>query len=159
MDKVKVNKGTKVPVDQTKQRPGSAKKPSHSRRKRPPKRLSQRPNDVYINRSSQFAGQLSRCKRIFDQGFQEVTVHGLGAAIHRAINLSLQLRENYTLSTHTTTSTVQLVDDLEPLTDVYETEGLRSFWQNHLFLEGLASSTISKLLSEYQQSLNIIIVM
>ncbi|XP_064406022.1 ribonuclease P protein subunit p20-like isoform X2 [Halichondria panicea] len=139
MDKVKVNKGTKVPVDQTKQRPGSAKKPSHSRRKRPPKRLSQRPNDVYINRSSQFAGQLSRCKRIFDQGFQEVTVHGLGAAIHRAINLSLQLRENYTLSTHTTTSTVQLVDDLEPLTD--------------------ASSTISKLLSEYQQSLNIIIVM
>ncbi len=28
MDKVKVNEGTKVPVDQTKQRPGSAKKPS-----------------------------------------------------------------------------------------------------------------------------------
>ncbi len=40
-----------------------------ARRKRPPKRLSQRPNDVYINRSSQFAGQLSRCRRLFDQGY------------------------------------------------------------------------------------------
>ncbi len=47
-------------------------------------------------------------------------MHGLGAAIHRAINLALQLRDTapYTLSHHTTTSTVQLVDDLEPLTDV-----------------------------------------
>lgn len=51
---------------------------------------------------------------------ESITVHGLGSAIHRAINLALQLQETATppLSLHVTTSTVQLVDDLEPIDDV-----------------------------------------
>ena len=49
-----------------------------------------------------------------------LTIHGLGTAIHRAINVALQLQET---STHpvvlaTTTSTMQLVDDMEPVDDV-----------------------------------------
>ena len=50
----------------------------------------------------------------------ELTIHGLGAAIHRAINLALQLQEtsSYSLQLSATTSTVELTDDLEPLTDV-----------------------------------------
>lgn len=39
-----------------------------ARRKRPPQRLSQRPNDIYVNRKSDFAGQLARCHRLLDQG-------------------------------------------------------------------------------------------
>ncbi len=52
--------------------------------------------------------------------FDEITVHGLGMAIHRAINLALQLQEKspYQLQIIATTSTVYLVDELEPLCDV-----------------------------------------
>ena len=47
-------------------------------------------------------------------------MHGLGSAIHRAINVALQLQEtsDYQLSLSVTTSTVQLLDELEPLDDV-----------------------------------------
>ena len=42
------------------------------RRKRPPKRLSQRPNDIYINRKSDFSSQLARCHKLLDQGLVSV---------------------------------------------------------------------------------------
>ena len=56
----------------------------------------------------------------FTTSLEEVTIHGLGAAIHRAINLALQLQEtsSHSLQISATTSTVELTDDLEPLTDV-----------------------------------------
>ena len=52
--------------------------------------------------------------------FDDITVHGLGVAIHRAINLALQLQESspYQLQLSATTSTVHLVDEMEPLHDV-----------------------------------------
>jgi len=96
------------------------KKPSHARRKRPPRRLSQRPNDIYVTRKSDFGAQLARCSKLLDQGCSELYIHGLGAAIHRAINLALQLKatSSHTLEVSATTSTVELFDDLEPLDDV-----------------------------------------
>ena len=50
----------------------------------------------------------------------ELYIHGLGAAIHRAVNLALQLQEtsSHSLQVSTTTSTVELVDDMEPVDDV-----------------------------------------
>ena len=39
------------------------------RKKRPPKRLSQRPNDIYVNRKSDFASQLARSHKLLDQGY------------------------------------------------------------------------------------------
>lgn len=68
--------------------------------------------------------------------YNELTIHGLGAAINRAINLALKLQESspYELKVHTlinahcvyvditqnevTTSTVELMDEFEPLDDV-----------------------------------------
>ncbi|CAI8051257.1 Ribonuclease P protein subunit p20 [Geodia barretti] len=44
------------------------KEQSYVRRKRPPKRLSQRPNDIYVNRNSDFSGQLARSHKLLDQG-------------------------------------------------------------------------------------------
>ena len=44
------------------------------RRKRPPKRLSQRPNDIYVNRNSDFSGQLARSHKLLDQGYTAFTV-------------------------------------------------------------------------------------
>lgn len=94
---------------------------SHARKKRPPKRLThaQRLNDVYVNRHSDFVSQLARCRKLLDQGVSVLYIHGLGAAINRAINLALQLKETHSegLEVTATTSTVEVTDDLEPLTE------------------------------------------
>lgn len=87
-------------------------------RKRLPRKLPKRDCDVYVTRKTDFRQQLKRCQKILDNG-NLVCIHGLGVAIDRAINLALQLQQcgqgQVELCTHT--NTVELVDDLEPLTD------------------------------------------
>ena len=87
-------------------------------RKRLPPRLPKRKNDVYISRRVNFQAQLKRCQKLLDSG-NEVYIHGLGAAINRAVNVALQLKENGrgTVEVSVYTSTVDLVDDLEPDND------------------------------------------
>lgn len=100
-----------------------AQKPyqTHSRKKRPPKRLTsaRRVNDIYVNRHSDFASQLARCRKLLDQGVNVLYIHGLGAAINRSINLALQLKETHDekLELKVTTATVEVTDDMEPLTE------------------------------------------
>ncbi|PVD25753.1 hypothetical protein C0Q70_13413 [Pomacea canaliculata] len=95
-------------------------------KKRLPPRLPTRKNDVYVSRKTNFEAQLNRCQKILDVG-NEVYIHGLGSAINRAINLALQLKERGVGSVETSvhTSTVELVDDLEPENDCLEPEVLR----------------------------------
>lgn len=54
--------------------------------------------------------QLKRCEKIFDAGFSEVIIHGLGAAIHRACELALYLQKihHQNLELDVKTSTVDL---------------------------------------------------
>ncbi|XP_060079567.1 ribonuclease P protein subunit p20-like [Ylistrum balloti] len=84
-------------------------------RKRLPHKLPKRKNDVYVSRKTNYKSQLERCKKILDLE-NEVYIHGLGAAITRAANLALTVqaagRGSIAIATHT--STVELVDDLEP---------------------------------------------
>ena len=93
-------------------------------RKRLPKKLPKRKNDIYVNRKTDFKGQLERCQKLLDSGVNELYIHGLGAAINRALNLALQLQArglgSIELSTHT--STVELIDDVEPENDEMEAE-------------------------------------
>lgn len=93
-------------------------------RKRLPPRLPKRKNDVYVSRKTDFKQQFARCQKLFDSGWNEVYVHGLGAAINRAINLGLQLKNKGmgTLDLAVHTSTVELTDDFEPDTDELEPE-------------------------------------
>lgn len=92
-------------------------------RKRLPKKLPTRKCDVYVTRKTDFKGQLERCQKKLDDG-NVVYVHGLGAAVNRAINLALQLKQrglgSVELAVHT--STVELTDDLEPLTDEHDAD-------------------------------------
>lgn len=92
-------------------------------KKRLPPRLPKRRNDVYVSCKTNFQAQLARCRKLLDQN-NEVFVHGLGFAINRAINLALQLKEAGigTLEVAAHTSTVELVDDLEPENDELEPE-------------------------------------
>ena len=92
-------------------------------RKRLPRKLPTRKCDVYVTRKTDFKGQLERCQKKLDDG-NVVYVHGLGSAVNRAINLRLQLKQrglgSVELAVHT--STVELVDDLEPLTDEHDAD-------------------------------------
>lgn len=98
-------------------------KEEYDLRKRLPRKLPKRKTDVYITRKTDFASQLERAQKLLDSE-NEVYVHGLGAAINRAINLALQIQTEsqglVEIAAHT--STVELVDDLEPQTDDLEPE-------------------------------------
>ncbi|XP_035691913.1 ribonuclease P protein subunit p20-like [Branchiostoma floridae] len=93
-------------------------------RKRLPRKLPKRKNDIYINMQSNFKGQLERAQRMLDAGSNEVFIHGLGHAINRAINIALQLKARGlgTIEVSTNTSTVELIDDLYPEKDDVSSE-------------------------------------
>ncbi|XP_078390016.1 ribonuclease P protein subunit p20 isoform X2 [Cetorhinus maximus] len=89
-------------------------------RKRLPHKLPKRKNDIYVNMKTDFRAQLARCQKMLDSGcFSEICIHGLGLAINRAINIALQLQGGSfgALQIAANTSTVELVDDLEPELD------------------------------------------
>ncbi|KAK3728601.1 hypothetical protein QZH41_011681 [Actinostola sp. cb2023] len=98
------------------------KNESFTVKKRTPQRSPKKKNDVYINRKTDFKAQLERCQKILDSRHQEVWIHGLGAAINRAINLALQLKHRGmgTIEISANTSSVDLIDDFEPLDDEHE---------------------------------------
>ncbi|KAF7229814.1 ribonuclease P protein subunit p20 [Nothobranchius furzeri] len=86
-------------------------------RKRLPRKLPKRRNDVYVNMKTDFRAQLARCQKLLEGGgHREICIHGLGLAINRAINIALQLQTSSqgALQLAANTSTVELVDDLEP---------------------------------------------
>uniref|UniRef100_A0A8C3SNQ9 Ribonuclease P protein subunit p20 n=1 Tax=Chelydra serpentina TaxID=8475 RepID=A0A8C3SNQ9_CHESE len=87
-------------------------------RRRLPPRLPRRPGDVYVNMQTDFRAQLSRCRKLLGPGggCAEIWIHGLGLAIHRAINIALQLQAAGAgaLRLAPSTSTVELADGLEP---------------------------------------------
>lgn len=96
----------------------------HVVRKRCPPRSVKRNNDIYITNKSNFQGQLAHCEKLIENGENEIILHGLGAAIPRTVNLALQLNEKLcgTFDMYTETGTVQVVDDIEPLTDLAEAD-------------------------------------
>lgn len=84
-------------------------------RKRLPRKLPKRRNDVYVNMKTDFKAQLARCQKLLD-AHGEICIHGLGLAINRAINIALQLQTSSqgALQLSANTSTVELIDDLDP---------------------------------------------
>jgi len=83
-------------------------------RKRLPRSLPREPNDVYITRKTPFKVQLDRCQELLDSG-ETVFVHGLGAAVSRAINVALAVKKNNcgSVDLDVRTATVNLVDDID----------------------------------------------
>ncbi|KAJ4442700.1 hypothetical protein ANN_04289 [Periplaneta americana] len=83
----------------------------HVLKKRLPPRLPRRNNDVYITNKSNYQGQLSRCEKLLNDGESEIVIHGLGAAVPRAVNLALHLKSKHlgTIEVAVNTSTVDIV--------------------------------------------------
>ncbi|XP_065066148.1 ribonuclease P protein subunit p20-like [Rhopilema esculentum] len=132
---------------------GKSKQNKHNksgdrRTKRAPPRPVKSKNTILVHRKSDFKTQLERCQRLLDKGEDELQIHGLGAAINRSINmaLQLQLRAKGTLKLITTTSTVDLVDDFEPVHEEIDPYAKsRSCSAIHIILRKIA---IEKLIAE-----------
>ncbi|KAF3428865.1 hypothetical protein E2986_08745 [Frieseomelitta varia] len=90
-------------------------------RKRQPfdTRKKRKNKDIYVTNNTNFKAQLRICEKDLSNGASEVIIHGLGAAIERACRLALQLKENHynTVELDIKTSTVPIIDDLEPVDD------------------------------------------
>ncbi|XP_075211484.1 ribonuclease P protein subunit p20-like isoform X1 [Lycorma delicatula] len=114
-DKSDINRKT---FSKRRSKPGS----DYIVRRRCPPRSSKGKNDIFVTNTSNFRGQFSQCMKLIDDGETEIIIHSLGAAIPKAINLALQLHEHLmgTFDVATTTNTVDVIDDLEPLTDDLE---------------------------------------
>ncbi|RKO90413.1 hypothetical protein BDK51DRAFT_11793, partial [Blyttiomyces helicus] len=85
------------------------------------KRAPQRPptlkTDIYVSRKTPFKAFVARAQKLIDaDDFTSITVHGLGAALTRAIEVALRLKEanGERIAWVVTTSTESLVDDVEP---------------------------------------------
>eukprot|EP00038_Savillea_parva_P027539 m.60113 g.60113 ORF g.60113 m.60113 type:complete len:153 (-) comp7939_c1_seq1:2703-3161(-) len=84
--------------------------------KRTPLHFPSGKTDLYISRNSNFQAQMAKAEKLLAQKYASICIHGLGAAINRAINLAMQLQAKspVPLRISTTTSTVPLIDDLIP---------------------------------------------
>jgi len=83
-------------------------------RKRLPRSLPRERNDVYVTRKTPIKVQLNRCQELLDSG-ETVYVHGLGAAVSRALNVALAIKQNNcgSVDFDVRTATVNLVDDID----------------------------------------------
>lgn len=108
-----------TPKRKNTRRKNSLSNSKHVLRKKQPFELKKNGRDIYVNNKTPFKGQLYKCEKLFDKGASELIIHGLGAAVFKAVNLALQLKEIHhgTLDLDIKTSTVSLVDELETLND------------------------------------------
>ena len=91
-------------------------------RRGPQRQTPKQKNDIYVNKQSDFKFQLARAQKLLDSGWNEVFIHGLGAAINRAVNLALQLEQegHGSIQISAQTSSTQVVDDFRPLDEEQE---------------------------------------
>ena len=91
-------------------------------RRSPQKQTPKQKNDIYVNKQSDFKCQLERAQKLLDSGYNEIFIHGLGAAINRAVNLALQLKErgHGSIEISAQTSSTQVVDDFRSLDEEQE---------------------------------------
>lgn len=62
--------------------------------KRAPTRLQRGERELYVNRNTPFPAQVARAEKLLaGDRPSPITIHGLGAAMNRAINLALRLEQ------------------------------------------------------------------
>lgn len=86
----------------------------YKRHKRAPVRAPTLETDLYLTRKSLQKVQIARIKKLFKQDKPFVTIHGLGGAINKAVELAFLFKEDEPkVKWEITTSSVNLFDDLE----------------------------------------------
>lgn len=72
--------------------------------------------DIYVSRKSAYPALLKRATQLLeDNTIKSFVIHGMGAALNRAIELALELQQSYPqrFKWDITTDTVKLIDDVE----------------------------------------------
>ncbi|KAJ3295935.1 ribonucleases P/MRP protein subunit pop7 [Rhizoclosmatium sp. JEL0117] len=89
-------------------------KPTGTITKRAPQRKPTLESDVYVSRKSNFKAVCKRCETLLKtQKVSHVMVHGLGAAVTKAVSIALAVKDSMPgIELHVTTSTVNLIDDV-----------------------------------------------
>ncbi|CAB3261642.1 unnamed protein product [Arctia plantaginis] len=105
--------------EDSKKRPKRYPNKNYAVKKRLPARPLDGANVIFITKKTNFKAQLDKCCELLTRGEKEIILHGLGAAIQRCCNLALQLEILFsgTCQIEVNTGTVDLIDDLEPLTE------------------------------------------
>ncbi|KAI8898273.1 hypothetical protein BC833DRAFT_590430 [Globomyces pollinis-pini] len=86
------------------------------RTKRAPIRPATIESDIYVSRKTIIPTQLKRVETLFKKNHKYLTVHGLGFAIQKAVQLSLAIKAKYpNVELDVQTSTVTLIDDITPV--------------------------------------------
>lgn len=89
--------------------------------KRVPERPAARKNDLFISNKTNFASSLRRVVALFrDSESKEVRIHASGMAIAKAVTLALRAQAHSSVPDTQLlieTSSVEMVDDFEPLED------------------------------------------
>ncbi|XP_054168162.1 ribonuclease P protein subunit p20-like [Oppia nitens] len=84
-------------------------------RKRLATHLPKQLNHFNVNMKTNFGVQLKRCQQTLDTNCDHIVIHGLAKAVNRAINMALQLQQSNHLEISCTTSSVDMMDDFEPI--------------------------------------------
>lgn len=77
-------------------------------------------NEFFVSRGTKKVVVLKKATKLLDGEFDEVIIHGMGAAIYKAIDIAQDLvsKSLGELVMSPTTSTETLIDDYEPIVDV-----------------------------------------
>jgi len=81
---------------------------------------------IIFNKQILFVWTGDRCRKLLESGkYDAIYVHGLGAAVDRAVNIALQLKVTSAgcvapLEVSANTSTIDLIDDFIPVDDEHE---------------------------------------
>ncbi|XP_075978288.1 ribonuclease P protein subunit p20-like isoform X1 [Anticarsia gemmatalis] len=113
------DENTQQKKEDSKKKPKRHPNKNYAVKKRLPLRPIDGDNVIFITKKTNFKAQLDKCCDLLTRGEKEIILHGLGAAIQRCCNLALQLEILFsgTCQIEVNTGTVDLVDDLEPLTE------------------------------------------
>ncbi|KHJ87020.1 hypothetical protein OESDEN_13213 [Oesophagostomum dentatum] len=87
-----------------------------------PSRIHSDKNHFYVTKKSSISSTLKRVEELLQNKENEIFIHGLGASLNRAMVLALEVQNmfNNAVSMDITTSTVNVTDDLFPLSDEFE---------------------------------------
>ncbi|KAK6044251.1 hypothetical protein COOONC_18244 [Cooperia oncophora] len=85
-------------------------------------------NHFYVTKKTSISSTMKRIEEMLHNKETEIYIHGLGSSLNRAMVLALEVQKNFTdaVSLNVTTSTVNVTDDLFPLSDEFEM-GVRLF--------------------------------
>ncbi|XP_049873188.1 ribonuclease P protein subunit p20-like isoform X1 [Pectinophora gossypiella] len=113
------NENSAEAKQESKKKPKRFPNKNYAVKKRLPIRPIDGDNVIFITKKTTFKAQLDKCCDLLTKGEKEIILHGLGAAIQRCCNLALHLQVLFagTCQIEVNTGTVDVVDDLEPLTD------------------------------------------